>query len=419
MRVLVLGQGGREHAIVKALTMSPEVTDVHVAPGGPGFQKDAFIHSIDPNHSEQLLRLIEKFEIKLVVIGPEAYLASGVSDILRGHGVLVVGPSREAAQLESSKIYAKEFMAENKIPTAGYTKVSSVDETLKAAESEEAPYVLKADGLAAGKGVFICNTLEELKVSAVSIFEDKVLGDAGRKAILESFSKGWELSYIVLTNGESFQALPLSQDHKRLLENDEGPNTGGMGTVAPVEISSDLNSRIIKNVIEPTLEGLQKKNLLYRGALYFGLMIDKNEPSVLEYNVRFGDPEAQVIFPLFKGDWGKVFKLLGNGELESMQWKNLAVACVVAASPGYPKNAKKGVEITGDVFFETPSSYFIHAGTGKDENRGWVTNGGRVINSIGIGSDLKEAIQKSYLQMEKVNWDGIQVRKDIGDKVVR
>lgn len=417
MRFLVIGQGGREHALVRALKFSPSVTEVHACPGSDGISQDAICHAVDLSNNSAVETFIKRYQFDCVVIGPEANLVSGLSDQLRGLGVAVVGPSQAAAQLEGSKIFAKEFMTQANVPTSPYEVVDSVNATLKAAENFTPPYVLKADGLAAGKGVFLCASLPELKAAAESLFETKTLGAAGSKALLEQYQEGYELSYLLLTNGTRGEALPLTQDHKRLKENNQGPNTGGMGVVGPITISNELHSRIETEIVEPCLRHLNGSGLLYRGVLYIGIMVTADGPKVLEFNVRFGDPEAQVIMPLFDGDWGYAFSQLAKGEVISMRWKNLHVACVVMAAPGYPDNVEKNVAIDGDMGFQSPSSYFLHAGT-KSPSRGeWVTNGGRVLNAIGIGSTREQALRAAYTQASHVQWKGLQMRKDIGEKV--
>lgn len=418
MKVLVVGQGGREHAIARALRLSPSVTEVHVLPGNLGFSAEALCHDIKPSDSTAVLALIKKTAIDLVVVGPEVHLAEGLSDELRQQGVLVFGPSQHAAQLESSKIFAKQFMKEAGVPTSDFKVVTSVEETMAAAGSFKAPFVLKADGLAAGKGVFICKTQEELKAHARSLFEEKSLGKAGDKAILEEFQDGWELSFLVLTDGRDYRPMPLSQDHKRLGEGDEGPNTGGMGVVAPLKIDPELEQQIHDEILTGTIRLLKNKGFLYRGVLYVGVIVTADGPKVLEYNVRFGDPEAQVVMPLLNGDWGEVMMAIAKGNLGELKWKPLATACVVLASEGYPENSVKGTVVEGDIQFQSPSSYFLHAGTSRNEQGQWVTNGGRVLNAIGIGSNLKEAIDNAYMQAQKVSWQGVQMRKDIGQKVL-
>lgn len=418
MRFLVIGQGGREHAIVRALKFSPSVTEVHAVPGSEGISQEAICHDIDLNDAKALEGFVKKYQFDCVVIGPEDYLVQGLADLLRSFAVNVVGPSQIASQLEGSKIFAKEFMIKAGVPTANSEVVEDVGTTLKTAQKFQPPYVLKADGLAAGKGVFVCLTLPELKAAAEFLFEQKGLGQSGRKALLEEFQEGFELSYLILTNGSEAQVLPIAQDHKRLLDDDKGPNTGGMGVVGPIEISEELRSQIEAQIVEPTLRHLQGGGLLYRGVLYIGLMITAQGPKVIEFNVRFGDPETQAILPLLDGDWGEVFNKLAGGELMPLRWKSLHMACVVLAAPGYPESPEKGVTIEGDLGFQTASSYFLHAGTGKNSTGEWVTNGGRVLNAVGMGSSLQEAVRLAYSQASKVSWKGLSMRKDIGAKVL-
>ncbi len=418
MRFLVLGQGGREHAIVRALKYSASVTEVHASPGSEGISQEAICHSVDWTDSKAVEAFVKKYQFDCVVVGPENYLVSGVADQLRSLGVHTVGPSQLAAQLEGSKIFAKEFMVRAGVPTAAFEIVEDVSATLKAAQKFQPPYVLKADGLAAGKGVFVCASLPELKEAAEFLFEKKGLGQAGVKALLEDFQKGYEISYLILTNGAEAQMLPLSQDHKRLGDGDAGPNTGGMGVIGPVFLPLELRQKIHAEIVEPVLRNLQGSGLLYRGVLYIGLMITPEGPRVIEFNVRFGDPECQVIMPLLEDDWGTVFFKLAKGELMPLHWKSLYTACVVMASPGYPDAPEKGVVIEGDLGSQGASSYFLHAGTAKNPGGEWVTAGGRVLNAIGFGSNLKEAVKSAYLQTKKASWRGLQMRKDIGAKTI-
>ncbi|PIS10868.1 MAG: phosphoribosylamine--glycine ligase [Bdellovibrio sp. CG10_big_fil_rev_8_21_14_0_10_47_8] len=414
MKVLVIGEGGREHALVHALSQSPSVTEVHAIPGSDGMSREAICHALDWRHFDPLLSFCLKTEIDYVFIGPESPLVDGLADRLRDRGILVVGPSKESAQLEGSKIFAKKFMQESGVPTAHFQIVSSVDQTMMAAGEFTPPYVLKADGLAGGKGVFICDTLPELKSAARELFEEKILGEAGLSALLEQFTPGWELSFLILTNGREWSALPIAQDHKRLMEDDKGPNTGGMGTVAPLTISSALRTQIESQVLQPTVDLLAKKNMLYRGVLFIGLMIGKEGPSVLEFNCRFGDPETQTILPLVDGDLGLIFKNLAQGKVTSLGQKNLFASCVVLAAPGYPMKPEKNLPIEGEIHASSEFSYFLHAGTKKDSQDHWLTRGGRVLNAIGLGSSLKESLQNAYSQAGKVRWMGLQKRMDIG-----
>lgn len=414
MRVLVIGQGGREHAMVKALYFSPSVTEVHIAPGGDGIS-DAICHAIEPHQQEEILSICHRFGFDLIVIGPEVPLVEGLSDKLVQAGFKVFGPCAEAAKLEGSKIFSKEFMAHAQIPTAQYCVVSSVSDVEKACSDFTLPYVLKADGLASGKGVFICHSKEELLSAAKDIFNKKTLGTAGSKALLEQFHKGYELSFFILTNGKSYVALPLAQDHKKIGEGETGLNTGGMGTVAPITISDVDYQQIVSRVVEPTVKGLQDRKLSYRGVVFIGLMMTESGPMALEYNVRFGDPEAQVLLPLLDGDWGQVLLKVAHGEIPKLSWKSIYAACVVLAAEGYPHAVVKDTVIEGDVFAQTTSSYLLHAGTRKVDQQ-WKVNGGRVLNCIGIGSTLKEAVKKAYEISESAVWKGRQLRSDIGKK---
>jgi phosphoribosylamine--glycine ligase len=419
MKILVIGQGGREHALVKAFSRSPSVSEVHAIPGSDGMSREALCHDLDWRDFEAIVQFCIKNDVTYVFIGPEDPLVAGLSDFLRDRGILVVGPSQESARLEGSKIFSKQFMQEAQIPTSFFAEVHSVDEVMRLSGRFSPPYVFKADGLAAGKGVFICKDLEELKQAAIDVFEKQILGLAGSKALLEQFIPGWELSYLVVTNGSEYQTLPLSQDHKRLKDNDEGPNTGGMGTVAPLKISQELQNLVDEKILRPTFALMQKKNFLYRGVLYFGLMITDQGPQVLEFNCRFGDPETQVILPLLDQDVGLLFKEVSLGKVPNLKTKNMFASCVVMASQGYPLKSERA-EIGGDIEHQTNSSYFIHAGTQFDRSQQeWFTKGGRVLCSIGLGSTLKESLQQAYWQSEKVSWTGLQKRSDIGSKLSR
>lgn len=413
MKILIIGQGGREHALVKSFVKSPSVTEVHVIPGNDGMSKEALCHNLDWKNSEEIIRFCLTTDIDFVMIGPEDPLVAGLADRLRERGVLAVGPSQEAAQLEGSKIFAKEFMIKAGVPTARSVVVTSVTEAMSASEQFQPPYILKADGLAAGKGVSICATLDELKNAASSFFEAKIFGASGEHALLEEALHGWELSYLVLTNGQKSVTLPFVQDHKRLKDHQQGPNTGGMGTIAPLALDTDLIEKIETQIIAPSIRELQKQSFIFRGILFVGIMVTAKGPQVIEYNVRFGDPETQVMLPLIENDLGILFKKLSQGELEPMQFKSLFSCCVVLAAEGYPESPKKDAPIQGDLWKQTNSSYFIHAGT-KLQGEQWLTNGGRVLGAVGLGSSLEESIRNAYRQADEAKWPGLQMRGDIG-----
>lgn len=416
MKVLVVGSGGREHALVKALRGSTMVKKVYVWPGNDGMALEADCAPVPARGANEYKKLVQWTNtegVDFVVIGPEADLVAGLSDLMRENDIPVFGPSQEAAQLEGSKIYAKNFMKDFGVPTSRSDVVSTVEETLRAAETYSSPYVLKADGLAAGKGVFICATLAELENSARDIFENKKLGDAGSRALLEEFQPGQELSVLALTNGKDFELLPYCRDHKRLLEGDLGPNTGGMGVVGPIAIDSKLQTEIVEQVLQPTMRGLLARNLLFRGVIFIGIMLTAKGPQVLEYNVRFGDPETQVILPLLDGDWAQTLLSVAKGEMPALKWRPDSVACIVLAAEGYPDNPVKGSKISGGLSLEDKQSHILHAGT-KREGDHFVTNGGRVLNVVSRGGDLASALSKAYSLVQKISWAGMQYRKDIG-----
>ena len=416
MNYLVIGQGGREHAIVRALKLSTRVKEVHALPGNAGMALEVLCHPLQWKEFEKVHELCVRLNIDVVVIGPEDPLVFGLSDFLREKNILVVGPSKHAAQLEGSKIFAKEFMLQYGVATASAKTVYSVEETMRFSSEFTPPYVLKADGLAGGKGVVICQTLEQLKKTAQLFFDEKQFGVASEKALLEQFLPGYELSLIFLTDGNHYELLPLAQDHKQLSDGDQGPNTGGMGTIAPMQITAELESEIKIKIIDPTIQGLKDRKLFYRGVIFLGLMLTEQGPLLLEYNCRMGDPETQVLMPLLNGDWGEVFYQLAQGNLQELNWKKIFSACVVMAAPGYPDKPEKNVKINGDLGFQSHSSYFLHAGTAKNSEGEWVTSGGRVICAVGIGTNKSESLRNAYDQVTHIQWKGMQIRKDIGQR---
>ena len=416
MKALVIGKGGREHALVHALLESSFISKVFALPGNQGMGKEVTQLFLEIE-SDSIHKACIENGIELVVIGPEDPLVQGLATQLRQKGLAVFGPGEKAAQLEGSKIYSKKFMEKHNIPTADFEVVGNVEKTLEKADNFTPPYVLKADGLAAGKGVFICKDKGELEKAATDLFENKILGEAGREALLEQFQPGYELSFFILTTGTDYVALPMAQDHKKIFEEETGPNTGGMGTVAPMKISETLYRTIIEEVVEPTQKGIQAENFDYKGVVFIGIMVTDSGPQVLEYNVRFGDPETQVLLPLLDGDWGEAFYKISQSEKPDLKWKEAYATCVVLAAEKYPESSVKDVVIEGD-FSGNKEEYFLHAGTKLTQENQWVTNGGRVLNAVAIGSSLKESIKKAYRQADKVCWPGRQMRKDIGKKAL-
>ena len=417
MKILVIGGGGREHSLVKAFKLSPLVTEIHAIPGSDGISKEALSHpNIDWHNFESIVQFCVQYNIDFVMIGPEDPCVLGLSDYLRERGIFVVAPDKQAAQLEGSKIFSKEFMNRAGVPTARSVVVDSVTSCLEKYRSFTPPYVLKADGLCAGKGVFICNTQEELKSAAEDLFEKRIFGNAGARALLEQFTSGYELSVLLLTNGRDFQLLPIAQDHKRLFDNQKGPNTGGMGTVAPLKVSPELMNQIVENVIRPTIQEIEKSQMLYRGILFIGLMVNENGPSVLEYNTRFGDPETQVILPLIDADTAQLLFELSKGILKNFKFKAGAAACVIKAAEGYPENPIKGDLIHGLPNSDDSSNWVIHAGTRKT-SEGFVTQGGRVLGCVGIGESIKTAVEMAYRLSNKITWRGCHQRTDIGQNL--
>lgn len=414
MRALVIGSGGREHSIVKSFAESNLIKTIFVSPGNAGTDEIAFNIPLDLKNHSDVVQFCTDEKINFVFIGPEDPLVDGLCDSLRAANIFVVGPSKKAAQLEGSKIFAKKFMLDANVPTAKADVVNSVESTMTTAKNYEAPYILKADGLAAGKGVFICRTLDHLEAAAKRIFVEKILGAAGETALLEQNLPGTELSFLVLTNGEDFQTLPLAQDHKRLLNKNAGPNTGGMGTVAPLEIPPFLYQKIVQKIIRPSIEQLKKDGLLFYGILFVGVMVVDNEPYVLEYNVRLGDPETQVILPLIKNDIGEVFYELAQGRLQELSFTNKKVICIVNAAEGYPDKPVKNTLIHLPQGFQ-PDVYILHAGTKLNEDGYVISNGGRVLNVIAIDDTFDKAKHKAFELNAKIKFEGRQYRTDIGN----
>ena len=420
MNILVLGSGGREHAISLKISQSPKTSKLFVAPGNAGTAQIATNVEVGVNDFEGIKALVLKEGIELVVIGPEDPLVNGIHDFFLDDddlkSVPVIGPQKAAAELEGSKEFAKEFMMRHNIPTAAYQSFTS--ETLKEGqfflETLQPPYVLKADGLAAGKGVLILHDLQEAKNELKSMLLDSKFGNASATVVIEEFLDGIELSCFVLTDGTNYKILPTAKDYKRIGEGDRGLNTGGMGAISPVPFAdTGFMDKIERQIVKPTVEGLKMDNLPYVGFIFIGLIKVGDEPKVIEYNVRMGDPETEVVIPRLQSDLVEVLLAMAKGTLDQIDLNidERAATTVMAVSGGYPEAYEKGKEITGTENIK--DSLVFHAGTKISDGK-VVTNGGRVIAITSFGKDFREALRTSYQNMEKLHFDGMYYRKDLG-----
>lgn len=422
MRILVIGSGGREHALVKALSKSSRVSELYAAPGNPGTAKQATNVDIASDDIERLVDFAREEAIDLTIVGPEKPLVKGIADRFHEEGLSIVGPRASSARLEGSKAFADEFMARHDIPTASF-RVFEAEEYQEASDYLDkvgAPIVVKADGLAGGKGSFVCTSLDEAHEALDQIVQDRAFGPAGDRVVIEEKMEGEEVSVLAFADGAHYVLLTPSQDHKPIGEGGTGPNTGGMGAFAPAPIvDGSLLSRICREIIEPTLRGMQEEGHPYRGVLYCGLMITPEGPKVVEYNCRLGDPEAQVILPLVETDLVDVFDHLVSGTLRevSLRARAGAAACVVLASEGYPIDYDTGFEITGVETVDAMSDVsVIHAGTRRRDDRTLVTDGGRVLGVTALGADLASAVERAYDGVDGIEFEGKTYREDIGQK---
>jgi len=416
MKILVVGSGGREHALAWKLAQSERIQMVYVAPGNGGTARDARLVNLDISDPQLLADFAQQEHISLTVVGPEVPLAAGIVNLFRSRGMKIFGPTKEAAQLESSKDFAKAFMQRHGIPTAAYQTFSEVAPAHAYVDAMGAPIVIKADGLAAGKGVVVALTLEEAHQAVDNMLSDNQFGDAGARIVIEEFLAGEEASFIVMCDGKNILPLATSQDHKRLKDHDQGPNTGGMGAYSPAPIVTPaMHARVMREIIIPTIQGMAKDGITFTGFLYAGLMIDdKGTPKTLEFNCRMGDPETQPIMARLKTDLVTVMEHAVNGTLDTveLEWDRRTAVGVVMAAAGYPDDPVKGTAI-GAIPAETIESVTFHAGTRIDGER-LVTNGGRVLCVVGLGDSVKMAQKQAYETVEKIHFDGAQYRRDIG-----
>ncbi|WP_321840294.1 phosphoribosylamine--glycine ligase [Paraburkholderia bannensis] len=416
MKLLVVGSGGREHALAWKLAQAPRVQLVYVAPGNGGTAQDERLANVDITDINELADFAEREQVAFTVVGPEAPLAAGIVNVFRSRGLKVFGPTKEAAQLESSKDFAKAFMKRHNIPTAAYETFSDAAAAHAYVDTHGAPIVIKADGLAAGKGVVVAMSLEEAHQAIDSMLADNKLGDAGARVVIEEFLAGEEASFIVMVDGKHVLALASSQDHKRLQDGDQGPNTGGMGAYSPAPIvTPQLHARVMREIILPTVAGMEKEGIRFTGFLYAGLMIDaQGNPKTLEFNCRMGDPETQPIMARLKGDFSKVFEHAIAGTLDQveLEWDRRTALGVVLAAHNYPETPRKGDRIS-DIPAETADSVTFHAGTQFVDGK-LVTSGGRVLCVVGLADSVRSAQNVAYETVNRISFDGMQYRHDIG-----
>ena len=416
MKILVVGSGGREHALAWKLAQSERIQMVYVAPGNGGTARDIRLVNVDISDPEQLAQFVVSENIGLTVVGPEAPLAAGIVNLFRARGLKIFGPTREAAQLESSKDFAKAFMQRHGIPTAKYQTFSDAAQAHAYIDANGAPIVIKADGLAAGKGVVVAMSLEEAHAAVDHMLLDNSLGDAGARVVVEEFLAGEEASFIVMCDGKHVLPLATSQDHKRLKDNDAGPNTGGMGAYSPAPIVTPaMHARVMREIINPTINGMAKDGIVFTGFLYAGLMIDANgNPKTLEFNCRMGDPETQPIMARLKSDLVAVMEHAVNGTLDAveLEWDRRTAVGVVMAAAGYPDSPRKGDVIDG-IPAETNECITFHAGT-RIEDGQLVTSGGRVLCVVGLGDSVRIAQKLAYETVDQIHFNGAQFRRDIG-----
>ncbi|MCX4165453.1 MULTISPECIES: phosphoribosylamine--glycine ligase [Paraburkholderia] len=416
MKLLVVGSGGREHALAWKLAQSPRVQLVYVAPGNGGTAHDERLLNIDITEPAALADFAEREQIAFTLVGPEGPLAAGIVNLFRSRGLKIFGPSKEAAQLESSKDFAKAFMKRHAIPTAEYETFTEPGAAHAYLDAKGAPIVVKADGLAAGKGVVVAQTLEEAHAAVDMMLSGNKLGDAGARVVIEEFLTGEEASFIVMVDGKHVLALASSQDHKRLLDGDLGPNTGGMGAYSPAPIvTPQLHARVMREIILPTVRGMEKEGIRFTGFLYAGLMIDaQGNPKTLEFNCRMGDPETQPIMARLKGDFSKVVEQAIAGTLDTVEldWDRRTALGVVLAAHNYPETPRKGDRIS-DIPAATEESVTFHAGTTLVDGK-LLTSGGRVLCVVGLADSVRSAQSVAYETINQISFDGMQYRRDIG-----
>lgn len=417
MNILVIGSGGREHALYWKLSESPQTEQIYAIPGNPGMGASAAI-ALDDHAA--ILRFVKEHEIGLVVVGPEVPLMNGLVDELEAAGIRAFGPRANAAEIEGSKSFAKDLMKKYGIPTARYEVFTAAEPARAYIRQEGAPIVVKADGLAAGKGVIVAMTEQEALDAVDAIMEDHSFGDAGAHVVIEEFMEGEEASLLAFTDGTTIRPMISAQDHKRAYDGDRGPNTGGMGTYAPAPVMTpEMTERAVEEILKPTIAAMAKEGRVYRGCLYLGLMVTADGPKVVEFNARFGDPETQVVLPLLDSDLVAIMCACADGTLADVpiRWKDGAAVCVVLASGGYPGHYEKGQEIHGLADAEAMGALVFHAGTAMKDGK-LVTNGGRVLGVVGRGADISSAVDAAYAAATKISFKDAYYRKDIAHRAL-
>ncbi|MBP2000879.1 phosphoribosylamine--glycine ligase [Paenibacillus shirakamiensis] len=420
MDILVVGSGGREHAICWSLAKSPKSGTVYCAPGNAGIAEVAEIVPIGVSEFDKLTSFAKDKQIELVVIGPDDPLAEGIVDAFEAEGIPVFGPSKNAAHIEGSKTFMKDLLHKYEIPTAAYEKFDNYEAALDYLRGQPVPIVIKADGLAAGKGVTVAFTREEAEQALADIMVSQVFGAAGNQVVIEEFMTGQEMSILAFVDGETVRAMPAAQDHKQVFDEDQGPNTGGMGTYSPLpHIAQSIIDEAIETIIKPTAKAMVSEGRSFRGVLFAGLMITPDgKPKTIEFNARFGDPETQVVLPRLKSDLLEIFLAAVNGTLAEVEihWSDEAAVCVVLASPGYPAAYPKGLLIQGHD--QVQEAIVFHAGTARNTDGDLVTNGGRVLGVVGLGASIAEARSKAYTEAERITFEGKHYRRDIAAKAL-
>jgi phosphoribosylamine---glycine ligase len=421
MKVLIVGGGGREHALAWKLARSPRVERIYCAPGNAGIAEVAELVDIGADDIASLLKFALQERIDLTVTGPELALTLGIVDELERNRQRGFGPSRAAAELEGSKAFAKELMRRCRIPTGFFSSFTDADEAERYIAEVGTPIVVKADGLAAGKGVVICQTPREASEAINEIMRGKIFGEAGNRVVVEEFLEGEEASFMAITDGTTVLPLASSQDHKRAFDGDEGPNTGGMGAYSPAPaVTPELHERVMNEIMIPIVRGMAERKIIYRGVLYAGLMITADGPKVLEFNVRFGDPECQAIMVRLKTDLLDLIDAAVEGTLDqiTVEWDPRAAVCVVLAAQGYPGSYEKGKQIHGvEALHEWENGIVFHAGTAAHDGQ-LVTNGGRVLGVTALGNDIAAAVAEAYRAVDQIKWNGMHFRRDIGRRAL-